>query len=266
MKVTEFNQSDHNGEVWLHSGHLKDSGKTDLSTQATFVVGMAIQVPEVNLAAVQPQGGWYSAGAISVFMPKNSVKQDGMLIAAPKANTTGKGPAVQYNLSIVNTGTLAKDQSGKVLDQRAAVDDTASAQFDKPVTLQINMGKAADLKNIPAGQEPYVATYDEKNAIWVKVPIQAVDYADNTVTVETTHFSTWGAGLGNSLPQNGTGALLFDQPYTALFTGTARYSVPIWTPAGRAGMAPNIALSYSSATVDGVLGDVQALGVTTGRW
>ncbi|HNA59179.1 MAG TPA: SpvB/TcaC N-terminal domain-containing protein, partial [Chitinophagales bacterium] len=49
-----------------------------------------------------------------------------------------------------------------------------------------------------------------------------------------------------------------DQPYTSLFTGAARYSIPIWTPQGRAGMQPSISLSYSSATVDGVLGDVQA--------
>jgi len=120
------------------------------------------------------------------------------------------------------------------------------------------------LKNIPAGQEPYVATYDEINEIWVKVPILEQDAEKNSVTVMAAHFSTWGAGLGSSLPQNGANVLLFDQPYTSLFTGAARYSIPIWTPPGRAGMQPDLSLSYSSSTVDGVLGDVQAPWVGVG--
>ena len=97
-----------------------------------------------------------------------------------------------------------------------------------------------------------------------KVPIAATDYAANSLTVETTHFSTWGAGLGTSMPQNGAGALLFDKPYTSLFTGAAQYSVPVWTPAGRAGMSPSVSLSYSSGTMNGVLGDVQAPWVGEG--
>jgi YD repeat-containing protein len=264
VKVTEFNQNDHNGEVWLHRGELTNAGNVDLSAHAAFVVGMAGLAPDASIAAVQPQGGWYSAGAVSVFMPKNTFKQDGVLIAAPKANTTGKGPAIEYSLSVVNTGVLAEDQSGNIAEQRTPVKNTASSQFNSPVTLQINLDKVGDLRNIPAGQEPYVATYDETNKIWVKVPIQTVDAADNDVTVETTHFSTWGAGLGSSMPQNGTEALLFSEPYTSLFTGAAEYSIPIWTPTALPGMTPNISLSYSSSTVDGVLGDVQAPWVGMG--
>ena len=40
----------------------------------------------------------------------------------------------------------------------------------RPAYLQIDLSGYADLNNIPAGETPYVATYDETNQVWIKVP------------------------------------------------------------------------------------------------
>jgi Salmonella virulence plasmid 65kDa B protein len=37
-------------------------------------------------------------------------------------------------------------------------------------------------------------------------------------------------------------------------SGTATYTIPLWTPAGRAGIQPNLALNYSSRAGNGVVG------------
>ena len=171
-------------------------------------------------------------------MQQGSLNQDALLVASPIENPE-KGPVIQFKLQAINAGKLAEDANGTLEEQKVAVGKDTSDKFEVPAFLEVNMDSVVNLTEIPAGQEPFVATYDEKYQVWVKVPILKTDISNNSVTVQAAHFSTWGAGLGASMPQNGTGALLFDQPYTSLFTGAARYSVPIWTPTGRAGMSPS---------------------------
>ncbi|HKZ69614.1 MAG TPA: SpvB/TcaC N-terminal domain-containing protein, partial [Anaerolineales bacterium] len=134
----------------------------------------------------------------------------------------------------------------------------AEAQFDKPVEMTISFDGLLDLATLGAEWEPVVVTLDEASGVWVRVPLKAIDSERNTVTVETTHFSTWGAGVGASFPQNGANVLLFDSARPDLFTGKSHFSIPIWTPPGRAGLAPSLGISYSSGMADGVLGDIQA--------
>jgi RHS repeat-associated protein len=85
-----------------------------------------------------------------------------------------------------------------------------------------------------------------------------------TVTTEIGSFSTLGGGIGSSTPQNGANILQYDNPYPDLFMGRVSYSLPIWTPPGRNGMAPSLRLTYSSGTANGVLGDIQAPWVGMG--
>ncbi len=140
-------------------------------------------------------------------------------------------------------------------NDRVAPLQPVEAKFSKPVELTISLDGISDLAKLLADQEPYLSTLDEVSGTWVRMPLKSIDRQANTVMAEITHFSTWGLGIGPSFP--GGNALLFDTAYPNLFTGRSNYSVPIWTPAGRDGMAPSLALSYSSGTADGVLGDVQ---------
>jgi uncharacterized repeat protein (TIGR01451 family) len=138
------------------------------------------------------------------------------------------------------------------------------AEFGKPVEMTISFDGLTDLATLDAGYEPYLVTLDEASGIWVVMPIEAIDREANTITAEVTHFSTWGAGVGPSFPQNGANVLLFDSASPDLFTGNAHFSIPIWTPPGRNGIQPSLALSYSSGTANGVLGDIQAPWVGMG--
>jgi hypothetical protein len=205
----------------------------------------------------QAGDGWASAGRYSLYLGGEVIPRNVMASITP-AEHRENGPALQFDLELIQTAAPATASDGGLMEQEISLIEVVETQFTKPAYLEIDLDGYLDLENIPAGQEAYVATYDDTLGIWVKVPIVETDPVFNSVTVAAAHFSTWGVGLGSSLPQNGANVLLFDQPYTSLFTGASRYSIPIWAPPGRAGMAPSVSLSYSSATVDGVLGDVQA--------
>lgn len=255
------------GKLSIHNAEIEyDYGKETLAQTASL--GFADNSALVNSDALiiipdQVGDGWETAGRYSLYLNQEVLPQQAVVAIAP-AKISGKGPALQFNLDLIQTTAPATAVSGDLAEQDITLNKEVETVFDSPAYLEINLDDVADLSNMPADQEPYVATYDEESKVWVKVPIVETDPATNSVTVEAAHFSTWGAGLGNSLPKNGANVLLFDQPYTSLFTGASRYSIPIWTPSGRAGMAPDVSLSYSSATVDGVLGDVQAPWVGVG--
>ncbi|MEW6093469.1 MAG: LamG-like jellyroll fold domain-containing protein [Chloroflexota bacterium] len=264
LKVNSFNSSYQDGELWLHTATLMDTqGDVDLTAQAVIGVGTGLEGEETSLAVVQEEGGWVPVGDVAVYIPPDAAAQDSLLVLTEQPSEEGD-PEMKFDLSLVETADVSTDENGEPEEQRLALTDESGDEFAAPVFLEVNFDQVACLEAVPAGQEPFIATYYEEYDVWVKLPIINVDYAANAALVQTTHFSTWGAGLGASLPQNGTGALLFDQPYTSLFTGAAQYSIPVWTPPGRAGLSPNVALSYSSGTVNGVLGDVQAPWVGVG--
>lgn len=262
--LTPSKRTQIDGKLWLHDVELGGSSSQEI-VKTTVSIGVDLQVAgaESDLAPLPAAGGWSDLGTVSVYMPDNATSANALVVSTP-IETAVSGPDVQFSLDLYKTTPLATDANGVITEQAATILSEVTSTFADPAYLEINLDQVADLQNIPAGEEPYVATFDETSQVWVKVPILEVDPVTNSVTVEAAHFSTWGAGLGSSLPQNGANVLLFDQPYTSLFTGAARYSVPVWLPKGRAGMQPDISLSYSSATVDGVLGDVQAPSVGVG--
>ncbi|MBI5953670.1 MAG: hypothetical protein HY865_18605 [Chloroflexi bacterium] len=254
------------GKLSIHNAEIEYELDGEMHAQ-TASLGFADSSAVVDADALivvpdQAGDGWGTAGRYSLYLGEEVLSQEAVVSITP-ADVSEAGPELQFDLELIQT-TDPSTSGGELREQDVTLGSVVETDFESPAYLEINLDGVADLEKIPAGQEPYVATYDEEHDIWVKVPIVETDPATNSVTVEAAHFSTWGAGLGNSLPQNGANVLLFDQPYTSLFTGASRYSVPIWTPPGRAGMSPDISLSYSSATVDGVLGDVQAPWVGVG--
>jgi uncharacterized repeat protein (TIGR01451 family) len=264
VTVTSSKQDAIQGKIWLHGVDLTTDDQ-DLQLQASAVIGAGLSVADEQseFTILRSDGGWNDMGRVSVYLDTGTVTEDALIVSSP-TRLTGRGPELQFSLDLFETSPLTKDESGRFIEQAISVTEEKQNYFAKPAFLEINLDDYIDLANIPAGQDVYVATYDETNEIWVKVPILEQNVTDNSVTVAAAHFSTWGAGIGSSLPQNGANVLLFDQPYTSLFTGAARYSIPIWTPPGRGGMQPDLSLSYSSSTMDGVLGDVQAPWVGIG--
>ena len=264
VTMTSTKRNSTRGKIWLHGVELS-ANDNDIRLNALASIGVDVSgtTAQSDMTVLQANGGWNELGRLKIHMEKDNVGQNALILTTP-TNRAGKGPELQINLEVYETSILASDSKGKLNEQTVSLKKQLKELFKYPAFLEINLDDYIDLNNIPAGQEPYVATYDETNKIWVKVPILEQNLENNSVTVEAAHFSTWGAGLGSSLPQNGANVLLFDQPYTSLFTGAAHYSIPIWTPPGRAGMQPDLSLSYSSGTLDGVLGDVQAPWVGMG--
>lgn len=184
-------------------------------------------------------------------------------------------PTIEMSPEVINTPTItpsptivATDTQMPVLesqeqDQFASL-NSEEAKFDKPVELTVSLEGLVDLSKLGADQTPFLVTLDEVSGAWIRVPLESVDPKTNTVSAEITHFSTWGVGVGPSFPQNGANILLFDNANPDLATGRAKYSVPLWTPPGRNGMAPSLSLSYSSGKVDGILGNVQSPWVGMG--
>jgi RHS repeat-associated protein len=255
------------GKLSIHNAEIEYSfnGETRAQTASLgFADGSSLVDSDALIVVPDKKGdGWESAGRYSLYLAEEVLPQEAVVSITP-TEIAGDGPELQFNLELIQTTVPSTATGGDLKEQDINLSKVVETDFEAPAYLEINLDGVADLTDVPADMEPYVATYDEESNVWVKVPIVETDPASNSVTVEAAHFSTWGAGLGNSLPKNGANVLLFDQPYTSLFTGASRYSIPVWTPPGRAGVAPDISLSYSSATVDGVLGDVQAPWVGVG--
>lgn len=273
VKATLRKQKSARSELQIHSAFLSMQNGQKINAQVPFLIGNTSLPKKTFVSVFEDKGGWHKLGPVAVYLEKSAVSADSILIAYPvegKNRMSGKGqtvsgPILQFQVKIIKTGRLSKNALGVAeAEQTAEVQGDEEIPFTGPAYLQIDLTGIIDLTEVPAEKAVYVVTYDEENQVWVKVPIVDKDPETDTVTVRTNHFSTWGAGLGDALPQNGAQVLLFDQPYTSLFNGAARYSIPVWMPAGRAGMTPSVSLSYSSGTVDGVLGDIQAPWVGVG--
>ncbi len=250
-----------NGNIVIHVAEIK-SPKHHLKTKVDLWLDYSSMNVDYKVGNVGAGGGWVEADQVSMYFAPLVLEQD-FLIASRPIKVPG-GPQKQFKIEMYKTESVQTGSDGKFQEQRVKVLEKDNEIFDKPVYMEIDFQGITDLKNIPPGKEPFVVTYNQELENWVKVPILAIEHEKNKVFVEVKHFSIWGTGLGDSLPQNGANVLLFDQPYTYLFTGAARYSIPIWMPTGRAGMAPDVLLSYSSSTANGVLGDIQAPWVGMG--
>lgn len=272
LQLNEENKS----QVNVHSAEIYFLGKQQKANVFLFNKNSNSKAlsdennSEIIVNEAIPDTGWVNVDEVSAYFTTNSVLENS-IISFNKIDKTN-GPEYQFDLNVWEAEEIEgiklkkKDTSGEysLPEQAVNFSQKRPEDFNAPVYLEISFDEIANLDSVAKGQTPYVATYNPELDIWIKVPILEINYETNSVFVKAMHFSTWGAGLGESLPQNGAQVLLFDQPYTNLFTGSSRYSIPVSVPSGRNGLMPSINLSYSSATVDGVLGDVQAPWVGVG--
>lgn len=215
-----------------------------------------LSAPTIDQTPVQP---WTSASPTAEVFVDSSEGDENIV-------NRSLTPNVELSTSEISIETATPNPEHETVKQEQDMIipiETVEARFEIPIQLTISLEGVADLAILGADQTPFVVTLDDNSNTWVRVPLTSIDRDNNTISAEITHFSTWGAGIGPTFPQKAN-VLLFEQADPDLFTGGSGYSVPIWTPPGRNGMAPSLSLSYSSRRVDGILGDIQSAWVGMG--
>ena len=233
---------------------------------------IVILASEDSLTMLDSRGGEALGldGQIRVNLPQDSLESDAAVsirdLRQEIPPKTDEEPWLVFELGLYQP----KEEEAESLSlgtsdesDRAIPLEKIEAAFEKTVQLTVSLDGLVDLKTLGADQTPFLVTLDETSGTWLRFPLDEVDREANTISTELTHFSTWGVGVGSSFP-DGANILLYNNAYNSLFTGRSSYSIPIWTPRGRNGMAPALSLSYTGSTADGVLGDIQAPWVGMG--
>ncbi len=148
----------------------------------------------------------------------------------------GSAPLIRFHLEAVNPSTNLPYPS-----------------FDHPVRLIVDLRQQV-AQLIASGQLPnltytyWLAYRDEINPdVWHEAPSRR-HQADGLLSAELTHFSEWAAGVR---PDRWTPK--WHMPTVAEFSGAAAYSHPLELPPGRAGLQPDLTLSYNSRGLDGLI-------------
>ena len=129
-----------------------------------------------------------------------------------------------------------------------AVEATDSAPIDAfaaPVQVELQLG---DLLDPAAAVErlPVVSTRRSESERWTPVE-STYDPATGVLRFAVEHFSTFQA---TTEPQ--PWKLAYNPPGASPYTGAATYSYPIELPPGIGGLTPDLTLSYSSRSADGM--------------
>jgi RHS repeat-associated protein len=128
-------------------------------------------------------------------------------------------------------------------------------KFNKPLKFTIRLDKMGYVLGQFDARQMWFGYFDDTTQQWVSIPFEIVEKGNKLVLeAQVDHFTTFGYN-GKANPG---WALKFDEPIVALASGAATYNYPLQVPAGRGGLQPSLALSYSSRNVDHLKGYYQS--------
>jgi hypothetical protein len=133
--------------------------------------------------------------------------------------------------------------------------DTLSAtihQFSQPLTITVSYTPEQLQARGLRADDLTLFWYDAAQTRWQPLVTQ-VDAAAQTASASVDHFTPF--QLSNGLSASSAYIPSLQGFQADLFTGAASYRIPIETPAGPGGLAPGLALSYSSGASDGTGGE-----------
>ena len=227
-------------------------GKPSLSSAAPFSPTVHLYLPllekgspaQGDTALVTPEEGGIlrsSDGRAVVTFPPGAVTETVVVSYRPL-------PAEAFSLTVTPYCTYSLFFE---LRAQARSDGREVRDFREPVQVQVHY--TVDDLRTNAWNELLLGLYTWEGGGWVPLPRTELDMRGHALTAQTRHFS--GFGLGD-IPEEP------DQAYipgvqgfeVSLSSGAAQVSYPIRVPAGNAGLAPQLQLSYSSGTADGEAG------------
>ena len=144
------------------------------------------------------------------------------------------------------------------LEMVATATEQIIPTFEKPIRIVVDLRALTQDLN-PVYSDFYLAYQDKTDpTLWHDVPL-TVYQEDGLISADVLHFSNWAAGVR---PQRWNPT--WSPPSVSAFSGAATYSYPIEVPPGRNGLQPNVALSYNSRAVDGLIHDPERGAIGTG--
>jgi len=159
----------------------------------------------------------------------------------------------------VDVGLMPARQAGMALtfELNAVADDgTAVHRFAKPLELQVDLSDLVDWGSMPYWQNHFLGYLDPETGKWEPFLAERRGEKGGVLVAQIDHFSTFGGGTVNVVQ---TGWLLaYNDANVSTFNGGLSYTYPIKAPEGRGGLTPDLALSYNSRRVDGILSWIQA--------
>jgi hypothetical protein len=120
------------------------------------------------------------------------------------------------------------------LEAQDAATGESIHDFDRPVTLSVDLRGLIDESGLPAGQHLYLAYLADPETGRMNAVETIYDEETGLLTAEIDHFSDWEIGtVGEGWKP------ILTPPVPDLFSGAAVYNYPVQVPAGRNGLQPS---------------------------
>jgi YD repeat-containing protein len=142
-------------------------------------------------------------------------------------------------------------------------DGVSLTTFARPLPLTLHYSGLLT-RSLDPSERLFIVTFNEQTRQWEEIRTTH-DRANQTLSVELKHFSTYGIGQSDASMTQETLPSVRGMGQVDLFSGAASFNFPIQLPAGPGGFQPSLALHYSTSAVnDRTLNSNNTLGLYLG--